>query len=74
MLANPWALDPFFKHDPTAIVHFILALFIAFVLRQNFFISNSKPRRRAHLTLMGLARELVLGIANLQTPLPGSRG
>ncbi|MGD0920124.1 MAG: hypothetical protein ABSB22_27120 [Thermodesulfobacteriota bacterium] len=35
-LSTHWALDHCFKHDPTAIVNFILTLFIAFVLLQSF--------------------------------------
>ena len=39
-LSTHWALDHCFKHDPTAIVNFILTLFIAFVLLQRFYLRN----------------------------------
>jgi hypothetical protein len=69
-LATYWSLDHCFHHEPTAIVNFILTLFIAFVLLQSFYRGNLKPQCRAYLTLIGLARELYLGIATLETPAP----
>jgi hypothetical protein len=38
-------------------------LFIAFVLLQSFYLGNLKPQRRAHLTRIGVAVELGLGLA-----------
>jgi len=49
--------------NPTAIVNFILTLFIAFVLLQSFYLGNLKPQCRAHLTLIGIACELAFGLA-----------
>jgi len=69
-LATYWSLDHCFKHEPTAIVNFILTLFIAFVLLQSFYRGNLKPQRRAHLTLIGLAAELALGLASMDGPAP----
>jgi len=58
-LSTHWALDHCFKHEPKAIVNFILTCFIAFVLLQCFWLRNLKPPMR-HLigTLIGLASEL----------------
>jgi hypothetical protein len=69
-LATYWSLDHCFKHEPTAIVNFILTLFIAFVLLQSFYRGNLKPQRRAYLTLIGLARELYFSLATLESPAP----
>ena len=59
-----------FKHDPTAIVNFILTLFIAFVLLQSFYLRNLKPQRRIHLTLMGLSDELHVSVIWVDGPAP----
>jgi hypothetical protein len=69
-LSAHWALDHCFKHDPTAIVNFILTLFIAFVLLQSFYLRNLKPQRRIHLTLIGLANELHLSLTLMKTHAP----
>jgi hypothetical protein len=69
-LSTHWALDHCFKHDPTAIVNFILTLFIAFVLLQSFYLRNLKPQRRIHLTLIGLANELHLSLTIMKTRAP----
>lgn len=66
-LATHWSLDHCFKHEPTAILNFILTLFIAFVLLQSFYQGNLKPERRSHLCLIGLATELYFGIATMTT-------
>ena len=57
-LGTHWGLDHCFKHDPTAIVNFVLTLFIVYVLLQCFWLRNLKPSRRRELTLIALAREL----------------
>ncbi len=67
-MATYWSLDHGFKHEPTAIVNFILTLFIAFVLLQSFYRGNLKPQRRAYLPLIGLARELYFSLATLESP------
>jgi hypothetical protein len=69
-LSTHWALDHCFKHDPTAIVNFILTLFIAFVLLQSFYLRNLKSPCRIHLTLIGLADELHLSLTLLKTHAP----
>ena len=51
------------KHDPTAIVNFILTLFIAFVLLQSFYHRNLKPQVRALFgTLIAIADELYVSL------------
>jgi len=69
-LATYWSLDHCFKHEPTAILNFILTLFIAFVLLQSFYLGNLKPQCRVHLTLIGVAVELSLGLAIMDGPAP----
>jgi hypothetical protein len=69
-LATYWSLDHCFKHEPTAILNFILTLFIAFVLSQSFYLGNLKTQRRAHLALIGIALELFLGLAAMDHPAP----
>jgi len=69
-LATYWSLDHCFKHEPTAILNFILTLFIAFVLVQSFYFGNLKPQRRAYLALIGVAAELSFGLATMDAPAP----
>jgi hypothetical protein len=58
-LSTHWGLDHCFKHDPTAIINFILTLFLAYVLLQCFWRRNLKPAARFHWsTLIALADEL----------------
>ena len=75
-LVTYWSLDHCFKHDPTAILNFVLTLFIAFMLVQSFYYGNLKPQRRIHLALIGLANELHLGLVVMDIPAPwvSSRG
>lgn len=73
-LATYWSLDHCFRHEPTAILNFILTLFIAFVLLQRFYLGNLKPQRRAHLTLISVAVELALGLAAMSIPAPWLKG
>jgi hypothetical protein len=56
-------LDHVFKHEPTAIVNFVLTLFLAFVLLQCFWRRNLKPPFRDRFTLIGLAAELHAALA-----------
>jgi len=70
VLSTHWALDHCFKHDPTAIINFILTLFIVFVLLQSFYLRNLKLPRRIHLTLIGLANELHLSLTLMETHVP----
>ncbi len=58
-LSAHWGLDHCFKHDPTAIVNFVLTLFLVYVLLQCFWQRNLKAALRARIgTLLGLAEEL----------------
>ena len=52
------------------------ASFIAFMLVQSFYYGNLKFQRRIHLTLIGLANELHLGLVVMDLPAPwvSSRG
>jgi hypothetical protein len=66
-----WGLDHVFKHEPMAIINFILTLFLAFTLLQCFWQRNLKaPFRdrkspfRDRFTLIGLAAELYQGLVD----------
>ena len=63
VLATDWHLDHCCKHEPNAIINFVLTLFIAFVLVQSFYKQNLKPEPRRRFTLIGLALELLVGLA-----------
>jgi hypothetical protein len=69
-LVNSWALDHCFKHDPVAILNFILTLFIAFVLVQSFYRRNLNPKRRGYLTLIAIADHLYVGLASPHLRVP----
>lgn len=56
--SSHWGLDHVYKHEPTAIVNFVLTLFLAFVLVQCFWLRNLKPPFRDRFTLIALATEL----------------
>jgi len=72
-LVTHWSLDHCFKHQPTTILNFILTLFIAFMLLQSFYYANLKPQRRLHLTMIGLATELHLGLLVMEIASPWIR-
>lgn len=58
-LSMHWGLDHCFKHTATAVVNFVLTLFLAYVLLQCFWQRNVKaPLRKKIGTLLGLAEEL----------------
>lgn len=61
-----WGLDHVYKHEPTAIVNFVLTLFLAFVLLQCFWRRNLKPPLRDRFTLIGLAAELYAALATMR--------
>jgi len=62
-LGRDWALNHCFKHAPTAIVNFLLTLFIAFVLVQSFYYRNLKPQMRTLFgTLISITDELYVSI------------
>ncbi|HWT79220.1 MAG TPA: transposase [Candidatus Methylomirabilis sp.] len=69
-LSMHWGLDHCFKHDPVAIVNFVLTLFLAYVLLQCFWQRNVKaPLRKKIGTLLGLAEELRRSLgAGMQAP------
>jgi hypothetical protein len=62
-LGRDWALNHCFKHDPTAIVNFLLTLFIAYVLLQSFYHRNLKPPMRALFsTVIAITDELYVSL------------
>jgi hypothetical protein len=56
--SSHWGLDHVYRHEATAIVNFVLTLFLAFVLLQCFWLRNLKPPFRDRFTLIALASEL----------------
>ena len=64
ILVNQWGLDHCYKHHPTAILNFILTLFLAYLLVQTFRSRNLKPQlQRLFSTLISLADELRSSLA-----------
>jgi len=61
-LTTHWGLDHCYRHDPTAIINFVLTFMIAFIVLQAFFLRNLKPHARAHLSLIELSRLLLTGL------------
>jgi len=62
-LSQHWSLDHCYKHDPTAMVNFVLMLFIAFTLIQCFYERNLKGQmRKAINSLITLANQLYAGL------------
>lgn len=64
-LSTHWNLDHCFHHKASAILNFILILFIAYTLVACFFHLNLKKPLRNRLTLIALACEILIGIASL---------
>jgi hypothetical protein len=67
-LSTYWSLDHCFRHEPGAILNFVLTLFVAFVLLQSFYWGNLKPQRRAHLTLICAGQELLIDLVLMALP------
>jgi hypothetical protein len=65
-----WHLDHCFKHNPTAIINFVLTLFIVFVLMQSFYMRNLKPQLRNNFSLISISRQLFIGLADLTFRVP----
>ncbi len=69
-LVTYWSMDHCFKHDPKAIVNFILTLFIAFVMFQCFYLRNLKASLRKRFTAIALAREMLVGLLAMKNRAP----
>jgi len=60
-----WAMDHRFKHEPNAIVTFLLTLFIAHFLQHLFYARGLQPEARLKLTTcLALAEELHSGLSS----------
>jgi hypothetical protein len=59
-------LNHCFRHEPAAIVNFVLILTIAHTLLACFARRNLKRTRRERATLLDVARQILLGVAALQ--------
>lgn len=62
VLGTHGGLDHCFRHDPTAIVNF--------VLMQSFYFRNLKPPVRRRFTLIAMARQLVAGLIEVTVRAP----
>lgn len=70
-LGRDWAFNHCFKHDPTAIVNFLLTLFIAYVLLQSFYHRNLKPEmRKLFGTLIAITDELYVSLSQSPSRVP----
>ncbi len=77
-LGQHWSLNHCYKHDPVAIVNFVLVLFIVFTLVQCFYRRNLKPpiRRMIH-SLIALTHQLHASVGVGSEPVlrqPPARG
>jgi len=63
-LGSNWHFNHCYKHDPTAIINFVLTLFIAFILVQCFFFRNLKPELKRFLTMISLTDQIYLDLSN----------
>jgi len=62
-LSQHWSLNHCYKHDPVAIVNFVLMLFVVFTLVQCFYKRNLKPQMRKIInSLTSLANQLYAGL------------
>jgi hypothetical protein len=62
-LGQHWSLDHCYKHDPVAMVNFVLMLFIAFTLVQCFYERNLKaPMRKVIHSVIALANQFYAGL------------
>jgi hypothetical protein len=63
-LVNHWDMNHCFKHEPNAIMNFLLTLFIAFVLMQSFYKLNIKPQLRSKFSLISIAIQFITSLAS----------
>jgi hypothetical protein len=61
-LVNRWSMDHCFRHEPRAIINFLLTLFVAFVLMQSFYKLNMKRQMRSRFTLISIATQLLTSL------------
>jgi hypothetical protein len=66
-----WHSDHIFKHEPTAIVNFILFSLIAYNLFHAFFWRNLKACVRAVYTMLAIAQKLTAGLEDSEPLLSG---
>lgn len=76
-LGQHWGLNHCFHHEPTAILNFLLILFIAHILVACFHRLNMKGPLRKRFTLIAVTMQIFLGIvsaAHKDIPWPRARG
>jgi len=58
VLANHWHMNHCYKHEPNAIIAFLLTLFIAFIFVQSFYHLNLKKIKRDRVAIIAITRQL----------------
>jgi len=58
VLVNHWHMDHCYKHEPNAIIAFLLTLFIGFIFVQSFYHLNLKNSMRSQFTIISITRQL----------------
>ena len=65
-LGQHWSLNHCYKHDPVAMINFILMLFVVFTLAQCFYQRNLKPPLRKMInSLIALTNQLYAGLSEV---------
>ena len=68
-LGTEWHADHLYRHEPRALIAFLLLLWIAFILFQAFFHRNLKPVVRATATARTIGRRITAELyATIRTP------
>jgi len=62
-LVNRWFMNHCFRHEPHAIINFLLTLFVTFVLMQSFYKLNMKPQIRTRFTFISIATQFLTSLA-----------
>ena len=57
-MVNLWGMDHRFKHEPNAVLAFLLTLFLAFVLVWTFYTRNLQPAVRRRLTCKAISEKI----------------
>lgn len=63
-LVTHWDMNHCFKHDPKAIINFLLTLLVAFVLVQSFYHLNLKSPMRHQFTLIAITALFLMNLAS----------
>jgi hypothetical protein len=62
-LVNHWFMNHCFRHEPNAIINFLLTLFVTFVLMQSFYKLNMKSQMRCRFSFISIATQFLTSLA-----------